>query len=244
MRLADAPPDESAGENVGFGETYLMYVDDSGDEHSTFYSALLIPVPLWTSYLGNWLKFRQWLYRQHGVPARFELHAYSWLNAKENGDDRPLPVPNHVDAPVNSSKSLRREIAMTALRSIRSMNSLGIVTCEAAGTDPAAAYRAVVETVDRQLLARGGWAIAALDGDPKNPPPYLQRAHRDLPIKTRRIVEDGWAQPAHASQLIQMADLVAHCAFQAHRRKPARTFMWDWYASTLHDNEWECACPL
>lgn len=222
---------------------YLMYIDDSGDEQSQFYSALLIPLPLWARYLDTWLKFRRWLYAKHGVPARFELHAYTWLHVKETGAaDRPMPVPDDPDAAINRSKDLRREIAGKALKAIRSMNTLGLLTCETEGTDPAVAYRAVIEAVDRQLVERDGWAIAAIDGDPANPPPYLHRAHRDLDIRTRRIVEDGWAQPAHGSQLIQMADLVAHCAFQAHRRKPSRHFMWNWYAG-LHDLEWVCACP-
>ncbi|MBN9618339.1 MAG: hypothetical protein J0H43_01165, partial [Actinobacteria bacterium] len=173
-------------------ETYLMYVDESGDENSTFHSALLIPLPLWTTYLGQWLKFRRWLYTQHGVPARFELHAYTWLNVKESGaPDRPLPAPDNPTAAINTSKSLRREITVKALKAIRSMNSMGILTCESASTDPATAYRAVVESVDKHLVDRDGWAITALDGDPGNPPPHLHRAHRDLDIGTRRIVEDG-----------------------------------------------------
>jgi hypothetical protein len=34
---------------------------------------------LWTEYLGRWLSFRGWLYRQYGVPASFELHSQAWL---------------------------------------------------------------------------------------------------------------------------------------------------------------------
>lgn len=50
-------------------------------------------------------------------------------------------------------------------------------------------------------------------------------------------------QDAHASQFLQAADLAAHCAFQAHKRLPARDFMWGWYAEHLHQKEWLCCCP-
>ncbi len=57
------------------GEAFLLYCDDSGDESDSYYSALLIPVDRWTACLGQWLQFRQWLYRQHHVPSRYELRA-------------------------------------------------------------------------------------------------------------------------------------------------------------------------
>jgi hypothetical protein len=42
---------------------------------------------------------------------------------------------------------------------------------------------------------------------------------------------------------MQMADLAAHSAYHAARRKQSREFMWDWYGTHLHDMEWECQCP-
>ncbi|MDQ2838710.1 MAG: hypothetical protein M3Y89_15050 [Actinomycetota bacterium] len=138
---------------------------------------------------------------------------------------RLLPVPEDPTAAVNISKPLRREIALKALAAIRSMNALGIVTCQTKGTDPAHAYARLIAAVDAELEQREAWAIVAIDADPGNRPPYLHRAHRDLNIHSRRIIEDGIAMPAHSSQLIQMADLIAHCAYQSHRRKPARQFM-------------------
>lgn len=218
--------------------TYLLYADDSGDEAESFYSALLVPVPLWPVYLGKWLRYRQWLYKQHRVPSRYELHAYEWIPAK----GLP-PVPDDPRAAINTSVNLRRETALKALRTVTSMKELGLVTCRHDGAVKDAAYRTMLATVDAELAARDAWAIVVTDGDPKNPDPHVQRAHRDLDIKTRRIVEDGWVQPAHASQLVQMADLIVHCAFQSHRRPESREFMWNWYPEHLHQLEWVCGCP-
>lgn len=59
---------------------YLVYVDDSGSEDvGWLWTGLAIPFELWTEYLRRWLGFRRWLYAQHGIPARFELHAQAWL---------------------------------------------------------------------------------------------------------------------------------------------------------------------
>lgn len=218
---------------------YLMYADDSGDQEiGSFYSALLVPVPLWNVYLGQWLKFRRWLYTQHQVPARFELHAYQWIAVKG-----PYPVESDPDAVINTSVGLRRATAFKALQTIGSMRDLAVVTgVPTPGLTTAEAYRALLTAVDTELGRRDAWALAVTDGDPSNPSPELHRAHRDLDLKTRRIVEDGWPQPAHMSQLVQMADLVAHCAFQHRRRADGRSFMWDWYPDQIHALEWSCVC--
>lgn len=61
------------------------------------------------------------------------------------------------------------------------------------------------------------WGIVIVDGKPTDPDPGVKLAHRELAVKSRRIIEDGWVQDS-SSQLIQLADLVVHCAFQASER--------------------------
>jgi hypothetical protein len=57
-----------------------VYVDDSGNEKvGSLWTALVIPLDLWTEYLGRWLSFRRTLYNKHSLPASFELHAQAWL---------------------------------------------------------------------------------------------------------------------------------------------------------------------
>ncbi len=60
--------------------------------------------------------------------------------------------------------------------------------------------------------------------------------HRQLEIKSRRIIEDPLMQSSRHSQPIQMADLVAHAAFQHLHEDPERRFMWDWYPELLADS--------
>jgi len=220
------------------GSTYILYTDDSGDETESLYTAVLIPLELWSLYLGRWLKFRQWLYTKHKVPARYELHAFEWVMAK----DTPVPELSN-DAPINVSRALRHEITIKALKTIGAMWDLRVITCRHSGPVKADAYRALIASLDSQLVLNDSWAVVVTDGDPKNPDPHVRQAHRDLDIKTRRVIEDGWLQSSDSSQLIQMADLAAYCAFQGHKRAADRKFMWDWYAEHLHHLEWQCSCP-
>lgn len=220
------------------GDGYVLYADDSGDQDDSFYSALLFPIPLWPTYLGRWLSFRRWMYQKHGVPSRYELHAYEWIPVK----GQP-PVPGDPTALINRSTGLRRETAVKAVKTIGAMAELAVVTCRTPGAVKTDAYRGMIAAVDVELQQRDSWAIVVTDGDPTNPDPHVQRAHRDLDIRSRRIVEDGWIQPAHGSQLIQMADLVVHCAFQAHRKIASREFMWPWYSQHVHHLEWGRSRP-
>lgn len=217
-------------------ETYLIYCDDSGDAEASYYSAVLVPVSGWSRVLGDWLTFRKWLYSKYGVPARFE-HANQWINAKG------APVVEPPEAPINTSAPLRREITEKALKTVRTMGPLRIVGCRHPGPVKAEAYQALVQAVEAVLAEDGDWGLMVVDGAPENPDPHVRQAHRDLEIHSRRILEDGWVQNAHDSQFIQMADLVAHCLYQAHAAQPAREFMWDWYSSYLHERERVCLCP-
>ena len=56
---------------------------------------------------------------------------------------------------------------------------------------------------------------------------------RELDIATRRVVEDPWMRDARESQWPQVADFVAHVAFQAIVRAPSRAFLWEWYQQRL-----------
>lgn len=207
---------------------------------SSFYSGLMVPLHNWSPVLKQWLMFRRWMYRKYNVPADYEWHSYQWLRGAG------MPDPDDSDNLINSSVGLRREIARKAMLQISSLRQfgVGIVTCETPGAVKAEAYAAMVCEVDRLLLKRDAHGIMIVDGGVDSiPDPHVRAAHRNLELTTRRVAEDGWLQPARGSQPVQMADLVAHSAYQATRKKKSHEFMWDWYGTHLHELEWECRCP-
>jgi len=215
---------------------YVVYVDDSGDHEYSLHTGLLFPQEWWTEYLRRWLQFRRTIYQQHGVPSRYELHSYEWVMGKGK------PVGGNPEAPVNRSVSLRREIAENALKTINSMLDLRVVTCRYPGPIKSEAYARFIQEISVQLIESDAHAVIVMDGDPINPDPHVRRAHRDLPVESRRVLEDGWIQNSAASQFIQMADLAAYSAHQAVVKNNARKFMWDWYETYLHPREWSCTC--
>ncbi|MGV9290958.1 hypothetical protein [Streptomyces sp. NPDC003719] len=220
--------------------SYLIYTDDSGDSISSFYTALLVPMDGWSKVLRQWLKFRKWMYTKHGVPADFELHTYQWL--KGQGE----PVSDNPEHLSNTSQGLRKEIAEKALKqiSVLARNEVRLLTCETAGAVKAEAYAALIHALDAELEKEQALGVVVVDGGKDSmPDPHVRATHRALKLDTRRVIEDGWLQPAQASQLVQMADLAVHCAYQAARKKPSRRFMWEWYQQYLHPMELTCRCP-
>jgi hypothetical protein len=93
-----------------------------------------------------------------------------------------------------------------------------------------------VEKINGLLEDRGERGIIVVDG--KDDSSY-RPAHRALALRTRHIIEDPLMQSSRHSQLIQMADLVAHAAFQHQVGNPEKRFMWDWYPTLLQDSFFE-----
>ena len=60
-----------------------------------------------------------------------------------------------------------------------------------------------------------------------------RQAHRSLRLATRNLVEDPFFQGSHLSQWVQVADLVAHAAYQCVLRAPGKELMWEWYPDLL-----------
>ncbi len=65
-------------------ETYVIYVDDSGnEEHGVLFSAVLLPADCWSDALGNWIGLRRELADEpHKLPTFFELHSQPFLSKR------------------------------------------------------------------------------------------------------------------------------------------------------------------
>jgi hypothetical protein len=69
----------------------LFYVDDSGNETVTTFSAVSVPVQAWTAALDSWLSWRRHLHSTHRIDVQSRLHAADWLAgvaSREPGDLR------------------------------------------------------------------------------------------------------------------------------------------------------------
>ena len=108
--------------------TFLVYVDDSGDEHLDLLCGLVVPIAVWSETLRMWLEFRRRLLQLYAIPVSYELHASKFLQ----GRGRPSIV---ADAAINTSRALRREIGEQAVALIATMPDIQVVTVAQRGTN-------------------------------------------------------------------------------------------------------------
>jgi hypothetical protein len=200
----------------------LFYLDDSGNESITTFSAVSVPVEAWTAASDVWLGWRRHLHTVHRIDVLSRLHAADWLA----GRGRPSSDP---DATINRSKPVRWREFVSALDAVAVMPGIEVMTTFARGDHRKPPYRALMNWIDRRLREGEDHGLIILDGESGD----LRTMHRELDIATRRIVEDPWMRDARESQWPQVADFVAHTAFQAIVRAPNRAFLWEWYEQRL-----------
>jgi hypothetical protein len=180
---------------------------------------------MWSEYLRRWLNFRRWLYREHQVPASFELHSQEWLSVAPGehlSDDQAAQVMSGGElVPVlQRGRAQRRErfqIFEKAIRTIGGFTEAAVFTVfseDPSGASKLALYDDLLCFVEEFLVAERAHATLIVDGA-HDSGGHLRAAHRALRIKERRIVEDAAQRRSSESQLLQMADLCVHAAFQS-----------------------------
>lgn len=213
---------------------YIAYVDDSGNEAiGWLWTGLAVPFELWSEYLRRWLSFRHWLYRKHGVPANFELHAQVWLSvepARQTRAAEQLALVEGDDGEFvdilrrgRTRRRARFEVFEKGLKTIGTFTDARLFTVftnSTTGAAKLALYDELLCFVEGFLAAEGAHATLIVDGA-HDSGGHLRAAHRALLIGRRRIVEDAGLRRSADSQLLQMADCCAHSAFQSVQNKPS-----------------------
>ncbi len=200
----------------------LFYVDDSGDERMTTFSAIGVPVERWNAALGHWLAWRRRLRREHGVDVDYRLHATAWVAGRGRAATNPR-------SDLDRSRPARWREYVSALQALAVEPSLSIVTVTHPGVDRPSAYRLLLRRITVLLDDAGSYGLVVVDGDNEE----LRTLHTELDHDSRRIVEDPWKRDARESQWLQAADFVAFAAYQHMARRPERAFMWHWYEQCL-----------
>ena len=200
----------------------IFYVDDSGDERITTFSAIGVPADRWNVATAQWLAWRRRLHDEHDIDVQYRLHATDWVA----GRGRPAEDPRAV---VNRSKPLRWRTYVAALDVLAAMPDTMVLTVSYPGVDRAGAYRYLMRALEDVLTTRRDRGMVVLDGESSE----LRTLHGELDPVSRRLVEDPWKRDARESQWLQAADLVAYAAYQHLARRPDRAFMWRWYEQAL-----------
>lgn len=207
---------------------YLAYVDDSGDsKHGITLTAVLVEDRAWNAALEAWLDGRRSINAEFGVSKTTELHAvdlYKGRGLRATSSGRTLtPKQRAAMGRIMLSHLAKPEgVQVVTLAMSEPSKPMGYArliswldrwaddndTTVMVLYDGRQGYPASPSDTERQALDK--WETALRDASP------LRDVHRNLPITTRRIVEDVVMQDSRYNQLIQAADLVAYGAFHKH----------------------------
>lgn len=209
----------------------LIYVDDSGAEAGgvVSYSWVSVCADDWNMGLQEVLAWRTWMRDEHGIAKAYELHMTKFANGRGN--------PSTFGDVWNRRKANRSFVIDATFERFSRWSWMRAGTIFARTTakregyrdERARVYRELLDKLEDELATAGEWGIVYMDGDGTDP--SYRRAHRDLDIGSRRILEDPSFQHSHLSQWIQIADVVAYAAYQHVLRLPEKRFAWDWWST-------------
>lgn len=207
----------------------LFYVDDSGarDTGWVVYGWVEVLITDWRPALKHWLAWREALAASDSIPKRFEIHMTKFAGGrgrpsndeKWNGHKRrPEIVGEALDTLVTMPKAMVGSVYSKVNRPSGS----------AYVAEQARVYQELVLDFDRRVGVTNDFGVVIMDGAQGGNGHYVA-AHRHLDIDTRNIIEDPCFYQSHSNQWVQMADIVAFCAYQHLARIPSKEDSWDWY---------------
>jgi hypothetical protein len=205
--------------------SFVVYVDDSGNQHAgVLWTALAIPLEMWSEYLGRWQGFRRNLSAKHRVPSAFELHGHAWLSQRPTkdldeaqaalavgGDGEILPILRRN----REARKLRFQLFEKGMKTIGTFTEARLLTTYKPGRKgKVGLYADLLCFLEEFLERERAYAVVMVDGG-HDSGGNLHKCHRALEIKSRRVVEDAGLRRSHESHLLQMVDWCAYSAFQA-----------------------------
>jgi len=218
-------------------DTYIAFVDESGDSRSCALGVVILPAPSWLDVHDQLRAFRKRLSDDTGFRMRFELKA---TNFPSNGGPwhrlRTLPrtrwgiykaalqalgafdglvrtlgvvVPNRLDDRLQAPAHHEAwEVLLERLRTFCAHNDGHVVIVPDEGTP------VLIRKLARRKR-RFGYAPPAFGGEA-------------IAVPFRQLVDNPLFQPSHESYLMQWADLVAYAAFRTVKPDPhVPSGLWD-----------------
>lgn len=210
---------------------HLCYVDDSGDsKNGTTLTALIVEDRHWSGLLSAWLEGRRELHATFGVAKNTELHTFKLL--KNRGEFCETEEQNKA-----FHKGTRAAAYRMLLTKLARFEHFTVLTVAMKTTRKPEIYSGFLAYLEDWAEERDTHLMVFYDGQQgladdgheltqseqneiwetavRGAAPY-RRAHRDLDLGTRRIVEDVFMQDSRYSQLIQAVDLIAYGAYHTH----------------------------
>lgn len=186
---------------------HLVYVDDSKDERSCCFSAIILPAARWSDALDHLITFRRRIRDEHGVYTTIEMHATDWIGGRG------------TIAPRTVRRDERAAIFREALVHFTALPEACIINAHASRRGERQLFERLCNRIQANMVAQDSRALIISD-EGKNFDQQVRRMRRYNPIQGRyggvlhrpldRIVEDLVYRKSDRSLFIQAADF---CAF-------------------------------
>lgn len=197
---------------------HLVYIDDSKDEKTCCFSAIILPAEQWAASLDHLISFRRGLKNLYGVYTTVELHATDWLGGRGNV------------APTRLLRSQRAALFRLALKHIAKLPKCSIINAHGRRSQDHTLFERLCNRIQTNMEKKGSRAIIISD-EGKNYDGLVRRMRRHNPIPSRfggtvrrpldRIVEDIVYRKSERSLFIQAADFCAFSLLRMESPTPA-----------------------
>lgn len=197
---------------------HLVYIDDSKDDASCCFSAIIIPSERWNEALEHLIAFRRKIKESHGVYTTIELHATDWLGGRGNV------------APQTVRRDERAIIFRDALEHFTALPGAAIINAHGPRREDATLFERLCNRIQRNMETKNSRALIISD-EGKNYDGLVRRMRRHNPIPGRfggvlsrpanRIIEDIVYRQSDRSLFIQAADFCAFSLLRMEAPTPA-----------------------
>jgi len=198
---------------------HLVYVDDSKDEKTCCFSAIIIPAERWNDALDHLIAFRKTINKVSGIYMSLELHATDWLGGRGNVAKRTVP------------RSERAILFKFALKHIAKIPGCSIINAHGRRSQDELLFERLCNRIQTNMAKCGSRAIIISD-EGKSYDSLVRRMRRFNPIPSKfgrgviahpldRIVEDPVYRKSERSLFIQAADFCAFALLRMESPTPA-----------------------
>lgn len=196
---------------------FLVYIDDSGDEHVRCFSALILHESVWKESLDRIKDYRRALKASDGIYVTKEFHATEFVAGRGQIADRIV------------TKARRIELFKETLAFVTGLPKIQIINGFYGRKDERALFERMMNRINRTMAEWRSHALIICD-EGKDYTPLVRRMMVFNPIQSRfgawpdgsllrnlpltRIVEDPVFRDSSRSYFIQLADFVAYALFR------------------------------
>ncbi len=189
---------------------YLIYIDDSKDEHLCVFSALALPISEWRGAFRQLLQFRQRLQQSDGIFSTVEFHAWKFVSGRGRIADRVV------------ARGRRCEIFKETLQLASRLPGARLFNAVFPRKDEERALAALLVSINGVLEAWDSYAVIICDEG--NEQAYIDLVRRLGSAESiDRVIEDPFFKRSEQSYFIQLADFCAYALLRRERPLPSKT---------------------